>query len=393
VEVAEFEALLADVEVRVDRLKSLYEQWFQGIERLEPTIPRKDVERKLVLMRKELPRNTMLRFRFQQLVQRWTTMTTYWGRVARQIEEGTYRRDVLKARRARQEARTAQATSAFALDLEVDVSLDEGFEDEAAPAQAGTETPAVPAMAKAGATAAAPARPGAAKTAGGVAAGATATPARPVVPPPPRPIAPIAPIPPGPGAPGPSAAAPRAFSPFALAAARKPVAAPAPGATATSGPDAPRPPAQAAQPQAQTPARAAQPQTQVAQASARAAQPRPIQTFGRPQGAPPPGAAPTPARAPAPNPALVPTRPAAPAASTTSGGAGAGLGDAELRGVYDRYIEARRKNNESTNISFDAVARNLREMAPKMQQKYGKPVDFEVVVKDGRVGFKPVPRG
>ena len=62
-EVAEFEALLADVEVRVDRLKSLYEQWFQGIERLEPTIPRKDVERKLVLMRKELPRNTMLRFR------------------------------------------------------------------------------------------------------------------------------------------------------------------------------------------------------------------------------------------------------------------------------------------------------------------------------------------
>jgi hypothetical protein len=67
--------------------------------------------------------------------------------------------------------------------------------------------------------------------------------------------------------------------------------------------------------------------------------------------------------------------------------------DAELRRVYDLYIEARRRNNESTNVSFEAVAKNLREIAPKMQQKYGKPVDFEVVVKDGRVGFKPVPKG
>ena len=84
-ESVEFEALLNDVETRLDRLKALYEQWFQGIERLEPTIARKELDRRMVLLRKEQPRNTALRFRFQTLVQRYTTLQTYCVRVGRQI--------------------------------------------------------------------------------------------------------------------------------------------------------------------------------------------------------------------------------------------------------------------------------------------------------------------
>ncbi len=104
-DVREFEQQLHEAETRLERLKALYEQWFQGMERLEPVVPRKDVERRLQVLRKNVPRNTSLRFRFQQLAQRYSTYSVYWGRVARQIEEGTYRRDLMKARQHRQQAR------------------------------------------------------------------------------------------------------------------------------------------------------------------------------------------------------------------------------------------------------------------------------------------------
>ena len=41
----EYEIMLADAEVQLSRLKHLYEQWFQGIERTEPLIPRKQLDR------------------------------------------------------------------------------------------------------------------------------------------------------------------------------------------------------------------------------------------------------------------------------------------------------------------------------------------------------------
>src|SRR5688572_26426255 len=104
----EYEELLNEVENKLDRLKALYEQGFQGVERLEPQVPRKDLERRMQMLLREKPRNTALRFRYQMLVQRWTTYVTYWQRVSRQIEEGTYRRDVLKARKRREDIRAGR---------------------------------------------------------------------------------------------------------------------------------------------------------------------------------------------------------------------------------------------------------------------------------------------
>lgn len=86
---------ITDLEIQLDRLRALYEQYFMGIERIEPQVPRKTVERMFYLLRKERIRNTALRFRFAQLVQRYNTMETYWRRVVRMIEEGTYRRVVM----------------------------------------------------------------------------------------------------------------------------------------------------------------------------------------------------------------------------------------------------------------------------------------------------------
>jgi hypothetical protein len=93
----EYEALLSDLEVRLERLRSLYEQYFIGIEKLEPAVARKDVDRRFWDLRRVRIRNTALRFRFQTLTQRYNTLQQYWMRICRQIEAGTYSRHMRKA--------------------------------------------------------------------------------------------------------------------------------------------------------------------------------------------------------------------------------------------------------------------------------------------------------
>jgi hypothetical protein len=96
-EQSELETLVGELETRVERLRSLYEQYFMGIERLEPSVPKKDVERRLYVLRRTQIRNTGLRFRFQNALLRYNTYLTYWIRICRQIEEGTYKRDLQRA--------------------------------------------------------------------------------------------------------------------------------------------------------------------------------------------------------------------------------------------------------------------------------------------------------
>lgn len=88
---------IAELETRLDRLRALYEHYFMGIERLEPSVPRKDVERRVADLRKERFHSTAQRFRFQTMVQRYNTMQQYWSRICREIELGTFRRHRLKA--------------------------------------------------------------------------------------------------------------------------------------------------------------------------------------------------------------------------------------------------------------------------------------------------------
>ena len=90
----EIAQLVDDIETRLDRLRALYDQYFMGLEKMEPHVARKDVERKLQSLRREQIRNTGVRFRFQMLLQRFNTYQTYWMRICRKIEEGTYRRSM-----------------------------------------------------------------------------------------------------------------------------------------------------------------------------------------------------------------------------------------------------------------------------------------------------------
>ncbi len=87
------------MERKVDRLRALYETFFSGVERQPPNAPRRELNRLMLEMQQVQIRNAALRFRFQSLSQRWTLMTTYWNRTMREIEAGTYRKDVAKVSR------------------------------------------------------------------------------------------------------------------------------------------------------------------------------------------------------------------------------------------------------------------------------------------------------
>jgi hypothetical protein len=93
------EARIGEMERKLDRLRGLYESFFMGVERAPPNVARREMNRLMVEMQQEPIGNHSLRFRFQSMIQRWVLMTAYWNRTLREIESGTFRRDVARAQR------------------------------------------------------------------------------------------------------------------------------------------------------------------------------------------------------------------------------------------------------------------------------------------------------
>lgn len=96
----ELDIAIDDLETRVERLRSLYDQYFMGIEKMPPHVVHKDVERRFYALRREQIRNTGKRFKLQTIIQRYNTYQQYWMRIMREIENGTYKRHVLRAERS-----------------------------------------------------------------------------------------------------------------------------------------------------------------------------------------------------------------------------------------------------------------------------------------------------
>src|SRR4051812_40632555 len=144
----QFEATLSDAEIRLRRLRTLYDQWFHGLERSEPQVQRAEIDRMIMDMRRAQPRNTALRFRFNQLVQRYTSYNTYWQRITRQIEEGTYKRDVLRARKrfgerpGEEDKRNAKDGYELDLDIDIEAALDSVIKSDPPPSQSDAPPPA-----------------------------------------------------------------------------------------------------------------------------------------------------------------------------------------------------------------------------------------------------------
>lgn len=71
-----------------------------------------------------------------------------------------------------------------------------------------------------------------------------------------------------------------------------------------------------------------------------------------------------------------------------------GLSDDQLRRLYDTYVHARQRTNESVDgISYESLAANVRRQVPTLLAKYGcESLEFKVVIKDGRALLKAVPK-
>ena len=91
---------------------------------------------------------------------------------------------------------------------------------------------------------------------------------------------------------------------------------------------------------------------------------------------------------PAPKPAPV----APPAAGHTRCRArGADLSEQRVRALYQQYVDAKRRQKESTAaITYEGIAKSIRDSSAKLREKHGKSVDFEVAVRDGKTILKPV---
>jgi hypothetical protein len=94
--VEDVEELLDTVDKNLERVKTLYEQYFLGIQKQAPTFLHTDIERKLRDLTQLQVRNTGLRYRLATVQQKFGAYNSYWKRTLRQIENGTYFRNLSK---------------------------------------------------------------------------------------------------------------------------------------------------------------------------------------------------------------------------------------------------------------------------------------------------------
>ena len=82
----------------VKKLRQEYDKYFMGLERLEPLKARDEVKKTMRrLMSESLNKGTAKRFKLQSLQASLISYEAHWNRITRQIEEGTFKRDKLRA--------------------------------------------------------------------------------------------------------------------------------------------------------------------------------------------------------------------------------------------------------------------------------------------------------
>ena len=93
----EIDDMLDDLDQNLKRLRMEYEQFFLGTMKREPQVMRGRVQKVITKLVNEPPRNARQKFRFNALNAKFQVYRQLWGRVMRQIESGTYKRDRFKA--------------------------------------------------------------------------------------------------------------------------------------------------------------------------------------------------------------------------------------------------------------------------------------------------------
>jgi hypothetical protein len=92
------------VEAELHALRGHYEQYFLGMEKRPPSKAHEQFKKRLAALRTIPSRNSALSFRIQSLQATAATYERLWTKTMEGMEDGTYRRDVFKARRRRKSA-------------------------------------------------------------------------------------------------------------------------------------------------------------------------------------------------------------------------------------------------------------------------------------------------
>ncbi|MGE6760379.1 MXAN_5187 C-terminal domain-containing protein [Corallococcus interemptor] len=326
-----------EMEAAIAELRNSYEQYFMGMERQAPIRAHEDLKKRMFKLKGAFVRSTAVKFRVQSLHNKFLTYERLWTRTLQEIEAGTYRRDLAKARRRAEKKPGASAGQKGVVELpeEIDDMDFEEIEELAGRRPINEPKLATEYLAEPQPAAGTPFRgtPAVAQPAGaprGTPAGL---------------------VPPKQGVPAvsPVGGLPSIAPVPAVGASKLPSVTPAvaPGGTPAAGRPAVVPPGMAAKA---------------------------------------PAAAPQPAR-PAAAPAAAAPRPAA-------AGPGGGMSDDKLRAVYDAYVTAKRRCQEDTSkLSYESVAATLRKQVPELlKQHNAKAVEFKVVIKDGKASLKAVPK-
>ncbi len=78
---------------RLESLRTKYDRYFMGLERIPPERIRSDLERDLRNSKLDSSHKTAVKFRFGNVRQRMNTYARYWDRIMRMIEEGRFKRE------------------------------------------------------------------------------------------------------------------------------------------------------------------------------------------------------------------------------------------------------------------------------------------------------------
>ncbi len=100
---------IEDLERQIERLRVMYQQYFMGTLKQEPLTLRKSIYRLVLQAKPGQVRNTGARFKLRNLIQKWNGYLNMWKRTVRQMEEGTYRRDLERVRRRGRAMRASDA--------------------------------------------------------------------------------------------------------------------------------------------------------------------------------------------------------------------------------------------------------------------------------------------
>jgi len=90
---AALEEELSTFRERLEQLRTKYDRYFMGLERIPPEKIRSDLERDLRNSKLERAHKTAVKFRFNNIRQRMSTYQRYWDRIMRMIEEGRFKRE------------------------------------------------------------------------------------------------------------------------------------------------------------------------------------------------------------------------------------------------------------------------------------------------------------